>query len=166
MAKENTARDNRPQPSTAVIPAGYEKRTDEVVGFWDPSLGPIHFVPQFARAFDNKTDKTKPSILIQGTSVGTNTLITKDEDFVDAKEGQTIGVWYKPGMIAIRSLRGVPVYMFQNGERDTGKPQPMILFEVLSPKTGDELIITGDYRKQSAKAPLPFPIQNTDSEPF
>lgn len=140
------------------VPSGYQRRTNEVAGFWDPKLGPVHFIPRQARVFDGKIDPLKSSILIQGDSVGVNQLLNKDGEKVVCEQGEQIGVWYKPGMAPIKDLCGVPVYMYENGERDTGKGNPMKLYEVLSPKPGKNLFITGDYRKRSANTNLPFDI--------
>lgn len=141
------------------LPQGYRKRTSEVVGFWTSGATPIHFIPREARAVDNSIDASKPSILIIGESLGSadaNEVATSDGEVIATKQGDLVGIWYKPGMKALTNLMGVPVYMWEEGSRDTGKKNPMKLYEVLSPKTGEELTITGDFRRRSARAELPF----------
>jgi len=73
--------------------------------------------------------------------------------------GTLIGVWYKPGMAPIKTLKDVPVFMFPLEERATGKQNPMIVFDVSSPKNGNPLVIDDDYRKQSLHSNLPFEVK-------
>jgi hypothetical protein len=138
------------------MPEGYEKKTVDLVGFWNQDAGPLHFIPRSARAFDNKVEKSKHSILIMGESVGTNPVINADEERFECKAGDVIGVWYKPGMVAVKDLADVRVFMFASGEKDTGKPNPMTTYEVGSAKNGTTLYITEDFRKTSLYTALPF----------
>jgi hypothetical protein len=138
------------------VPAGYKRRSSEAVGFWVSGSNPIHFIPKFARAVDNSQDNKKPSVLILGESHGENEVSTSDGEMITAKLGDLVGVWYKPGMAAIKNMANVPVYMYEEGSKDTGKQSRMKLYEILSPKTGDELFITGDFRQTSLRADLPF----------
>lgn len=163
--KSNTSGEAAGNGQSRTVPAGYSKRSTEVTGFWVSGAKPVHFIPRFARAVDNSQTATRPSVLIIGEAVGDeNEGQTTDGEVIPIKKGQLIGVWYKPGMLAIKELAGVPVYMWQEGLRDTGKKDKMKLYEVLSPKPGDELIITGDFRRESAKSDLPFKVLGALSE--
>jgi hypothetical protein len=152
--------DATPRQSYA-MPEGYEKKTSDLAGFWNQDQGPIHFIPRSARAFDNKTDTMKTSILILGESVGQNPVINQDDERFDCKAGEMIGVWYKPGMVALKDLADVKVFMFVSGEKDTGKPNPMTTYEVGTPPKarGTMLYITEDFRKKSLHTSLPFPTK-------
>jgi hypothetical protein len=143
-------------------PEGYEKQSDDVVGFWDPSVGPIHFIPTAARLFDGNIEEHKPSALIVGKLVDAISLITRDDEIVEALPGEQVGVWAKPGMSALKNLAGMKVFMFQDGEIDTGKPNPMKIFEVLSKGKGKPLPVT-DSRKKS-KASTHFLTTDTSVE--
>ena len=145
------------------MPAGYKRRGD-LVGFWDPTKGPVHFIPKSAKAFDSKLEPLKPSILIFGISVGVNTCTSKDQDDVEVQSGEPIGVWYKPGLKGLKDLAGVACFCYLNGvEIDTGKTNPMKEYDVGSAKEGGTLYITEDNRDKSRHADLPFPIFATRS---
>lgn len=152
---QSSNRNGEGKPVRAV-PQGYQKRSTEVKGFWVEGENPVHFIPKTARAVDNSIDAKKHSVLIIGESMGDNELMTSDGEVFTDKKGDLIGVWYKPGMLAIKDMADVPVFMYRIGERDTGKPNPMKLYEVNSPKTGEELLITGDFRVKSRRLELPF----------
>jgi len=143
-------------------PEGYEKQSDDVVGFWDPSVGPIHFIPTAARLFDGNLEAHKPSALIVGKLVEPIALITRDDEVVEALPGEQVGVWAKPGMSALKGLAGMKVFMFEDGEIDTGKPNPMKVFEILSRGKGKPLPVT-DTRKKS-KASTHFLTTDTTVE--
>lgn len=138
------------------IPEGYAEQSGDIVGFWAPELSPtIHFIPTEARAFDSKLEKKKSSVLVLGTLKDAIPLIRNDEE-VAGKAGDIVGVWYKPGMKAIRDLAGTPVFMFASGELDTGKPNPMIVFKVFAKSKGQTLLLGEDFRKDSVATELPF----------
>lgn len=143
-------------------PAGYESRTSDIVGFWNPDQGPVHFVPRLCRAFDSNVDNAKPSVLIIGESVGEQTVYMGEQgnqEAVEAKPKDMIGVWYKPGMASIKNLADVAVFMYPTGEQDTGKPNPMTTFFVGSKKEGTKLMVHDDYRKRSRHTVLPFEVK-------
>jgi hypothetical protein len=143
------------------MPAGYKKRGD-LAGFWDPNQGPVHFIPKYAKAFDSKIEKLKPSVLIFGTSVGVNACMTKDQELVEVEAGELIGVWYKPGLKGLGDLAGVSCFCYLTGkEIDTGKGFPMKEYDVGSAKEGGVLYVTEDNRDKSRHADLPFPIFQT-----
>ena len=145
------------------VPEGYEEQSSDLVGFWQPDKGPVHFIPLYARAFDNGVEASKPSILIIGQSVMSNsTLVDGEGAPVTSQSGELIGVWYKPGMNAVAKLANVRVYIQKTGERDTGKPNPMTTFSVSKPQNahGNELFVTDDFRKKSKHAELPIRLKN------
>jgi hypothetical protein len=148
---------------TIVAPEGFEKRSDDLVGFWDYELTPIRCIPRAAKLMDNHVEKDKPSILlIVELTAPCGAVPGKKEDeegepFV-APEGSLVGIWYKPGMRKIRDLGGVEVFMKFDGEKDTGKPSPMKVFEVQSAKLGTRIPVTDDIRDKSR------PIRGNDGK--
>lgn len=142
-------------------PAGYVEESGDIVGFWDPEQAPIHFVPRTVRLFDSTIDASKPGALLFGELIDPTIVNTPGEDSVpaQAKKGDMVGIWLKPGMKALAQLGGVPVYMLQDGELDTGKPNPMKTFKILRKARGTALIVEADYRVRSKGAPLPVPVQ-------
>jgi len=161
MAKDNGKKVTKIDPPA--VPEGYKKRTTELVGFWNMEKGPVHFIPKFARVFDSDIENSKPSILLIGDSVGGNPIMAKDGEEKTASDSQPIGIWYKPGMSAVKDLAGVKVFMYITGEQDTGKPNPMKTFDVLSKQDGQTLFITEDYRKKSTHVALPFPVKGKET---
>jgi hypothetical protein len=140
-------------------PDGYQRQATDIVGFWDPTKSEtIHFVPLEAKLFDSKIEPTKPSTIVIGKLVDAVSLKAPggEDETVEGKPGDLVGVWYKPGMSALKNLQGVKVFMFEAGELDTGKPNPMKLFEVLSKTKGAVLQVTEDRRKKSAHAETSF----------
>ncbi len=138
------------------MPEGYEERTSDLVGFWDQEKGPIHFVPRYAKVFDSHIEAGKSSIVIVGQAVGSVPLLDSDGNEFDSQPGDVIGVWYKPGMVQIKSLADVRVFMYLSGEQDVGKINPMKTYKVGSSKKGNTLYLTDDYRKKSKHTELPF----------
>src|SRR4029077_3519143 len=141
------------------VPEGYEKQATDIVGFWDPSKHPtIHFIPLEVKLLDSKIEPNKPSTIVVGKLVGNQALLAPggEDEVVQGEDGDLIGVWYKPGMSAIRSLAGVKVFMYITGEIDTGKPNPMVTYDVLSERKGAELHATQDARKKSRHVETPF----------
>jgi len=146
-ASEPTTRINQ----THALPEGYEKRSDDVVGFWNPeSNAPLHFIPREAAVFDGKDEPEKPAIIVFGELVDAVQLEDAEGNPVDGQPGDRIGLWGKPGMKALKGLCGVKVFMFLSGEKDVGKPQPMKVFEVASSRDGDPLPVD-DRRKLSRR---------------
>jgi hypothetical protein len=133
------------------VPKGYEESTSDLVGFWNPEEGPIHFIPKIARLFDSSIDASKPSCLIMGELVDDcPNLINGDKEKVLGRKGDEVGVWYKPGMRAIKRKAGLKCYVYANGELDTGKPNAMQMFSVNAPKNGQGMNIPAeDMRKLS-----------------
>jgi hypothetical protein len=142
------------------LPANYKEKSSDLIGFWNPAKGPVHFVPRFARSFDSNLESNKTSIIIMGQAIDAMVLSNKEHDDVQCKAGDMIGVWYKPGMNAIKDLADVAVFMFPSGHQQTGKPNPMVTFKIAHQKDGNPLLITDDFRKKSLHTSLPFPLKN------
>ena len=142
------------------LPEGYKEKSSDITGFWNQANGPVHFVPRFARVFDSKLDPLKHSVIIMGEAVGPMTLLSKEHDDVECKAGDIIGVWYKPGMNAIKDLADVSVFMYPSGVKATGKPNDMVTYTIAHKKDGNPLLITDDYRKKSSHTTLPFALKN------
>jgi hypothetical protein len=137
--------------SRPALPEGFKKVDSDIIGFWQSDMGPIFFVPEEATVSDSKLEPQKPSGLIRGTLVqGCEALLNSDGEQVVGKPGDRVGVWAKPGMRELKALAGAKVFMFADGEKDTGKPNAMALFEIATAdgKLGNPLPIE-DRRKQS-----------------
>jgi hypothetical protein len=158
MAKNN-------QPN---IPAGYKEQSSDIVGFWDSTSGDtIHMIPRFLRLFDSKLDPAKSSTLLVAELVDAINVQNADGETVLAEKGQEVGIWTKPGMVSVKKLGGVDVYMYQDGEKDTGKGNPMKLYKVLAREKGVTVPVSGDFRKRSlGKGQLPISSNSEDDIPF
>lgn len=170
-------------PQNVQVPQGYEKQATDLIGFWDPSKHPtIHFVPLEVKLFDSKLEAVKPSAMVVGKLVGSQPLLAPggEDEVVQGGDGDLVGIWYKPGMSALKNLAGVKVFMYITGELDTGKPNPMVTYDVLSRTKGGELHVTQDARKKSKHVETAFggpkgdarsnaanpPSQGDDDVPF
>jgi hypothetical protein len=162
MAKKKNTEKTRKVPPTidpSLIPEGYQERTDDVKGFFNEEYGSIHFVPVEVKAMDSSQDAEKASGLIFGRLLSPCMLATKvgEETVpVQGEEGDIVGVWYKPGMRAIRNLAGEAVFMFLSGHKDVGKQNEMGVYTIMSQGQGAPLPLAEDLRKASASKPLPF----------
>lgn len=146
--------------SKYTAPEGYKQAAEDVSGYWDPDDGPIHCIPRGAKIFDGNIDKTKPSTLLLCELVGNQKMrlakpdgAPKDTkgDLVELPSGTIVGVWGKPGMKAIRNLADCKVFMYQEGEKDTKKPNPMKLFKITFTGPGNKQIpVLEDTRDKSA----------------
>jgi hypothetical protein len=137
------------------VPKGFTDQSLDVVGFYDPDVqADIQFVPNEAVLSDSTIEPRKVSILVFGTLVEDCKLVetSKSGNVIEGKKGDSVGIWAKPGMRALRNLAGVHVVMYPDGEKDTGKPNPMTLFKVLAAKKGSKLSITEDRRDKSKAA--------------
>lgn len=145
----------------------YKKRGVDLKGFWNPDLGPIHCIPVAAKLFDSNMDESKASTLLVVTLVEKcEAIVSKSEDdpdetaHVETQIGDQVGVWYKPGMAAIKTLCGVPVVIMYErdakGEIVTKKMKkkgmnPMKCFDVLSESNPMKVIpVIEDTRDKSA----------------
>ncbi len=161
MAKKNGSKGEKVESTgqTPKAPEGYLKQSTDILGFWDPDkTESIHFIPLEVKLFDSQIEPHKPSAIVVGKLVDATTLKAPggEDEIVEGKPGDIIGVWYKPGMSAIKNLGGVKVFMYPNGEVDTGKPNPMKLFEVLAKTKGSELAVTQDFRDKSKNVSTTF----------
>lgn len=154
---ESGATEPAQAPRVYQAPEGYTRQTDEVKGFWAYDLGPLHFVPVRAILTDSQIEPQKTSVLVIGNLVDRTTLSTKDPDDdesdlqVIGEPGDVVGVWAKPGMRELKELAGERVFIYYKGEKDTGKPNPMKLFEIFAKSKGDPLPIE-DKRDKSRHA--------------
>lgn len=146
------------KPSPVALPEGFQDRSSNIVGVWDPESGPIQFVPSHAIVTDSKTfDKTKPSTLLFGKLTKPTILKTKgDEDdddavLVEGRPGDLVGVWVKPGMRDIAGLGGVEVFMARDPseDKDVDKGNDMKGFRIGSVKTGTRIELSTDLRDKS-----------------
>ena len=141
MAKDNKKNDAPKTftPRKIEAPEGFESRNGDFVGFWDEELEPVMFgTPLEARMSDSKADSRKPSILITFKIEKDMTVASSADSGgrpVTAKAGDLVGVWSRPGMAALKALAGVTVHMYSSGEKDTGKPNAMRVYEISSRRT-------------------------------
>lgn len=134
-------------------PEDFDKKGGDLVGFWDMNLTPIQCIPRGVKLFDGNQDKEKASILITVELTRPAACRpTKDEENgapFAAPPGSLVGVWYKPGMKAIRDLCGSEVWMKLSGEKDTGKQNPMKTFDLTWKVNGTRIPVTEDLRDKS-----------------
>lgn len=140
------------EAAEAAIPDGYEEQSADIAGFWIQEGPAIHFVPTECRMMDSSIDKTKTSTLVIGRLVDAVDLTTSDKVIFRGEPGDVVGVWAKPGMTALATLAGIPVYMYLDSFKDTGKASPMARFAVLSKGRGAQLPVTRDTRVASRSA--------------
>jgi len=140
------------------LPEGFESRSSDIVGTWNPEAGPIRFIPTHAIVGDGKKfDKTKPSLLIFGKLTVDTMLSAKGEEDdereeVQGKAGELVGVWAKPGMKDIATLCEVEVFMVRTPEKDkdVGKGNDMKTYLCASKTNPNKPIpITVDRRDLS-----------------
>lgn len=140
-------------------PDGYRRGGGDVIGFHDPEKqGPIHGIPRGAKLSDSSIEKDKPSGFVIFELLDPCTVSVEDADGnttdLEAKKGDTVGVWLKGGMRALKNMAGIAVFMQFMGEKKLkGRPaaqKPMKLYQFdLGPGKGGELQVVEDNRKQS-----------------
>ena len=145
---------SKPAIPKATPPAGYASKSEDVVGFADLEVyGPIHGIPRAAKLSDSKIEKDKTSMFVVFELIDPCKVNAKDGEndvVIDAKKGEMIGVWTKPGMKGIRNLAGCKVWLAFTGEKDIGKPSPMKVYDIRSPDSGGQMIpIIEDNRERS-----------------
>lgn len=173
MSKKNRSNEaetphDAPKATNGGAPAGYEKQSEDVAGYWVPKDGPIHCIPRGVKLFDGNIEANKPAILIFADLVDALDVSRKadegnDKETVRAEAGSRVGIWYKPGMKPIRNLAGVKVWMAFAGEKEIGKPSPMQLFDVRSAGKGNPMPVTEDTRKKSARVVTDFDVRRETS---
>lgn len=132
-------------------PEGFVRQSGDIAGTW-VSATPIIGIPRSAKLMDSQMDDKKAAALVL-FELTKPCIIDAEGEFRTAEEGEIVGVWYKPGMRALRWLRDVEVFMKMEPEskwKDTGKDSAMITYEVTSLKKGLPMMILEDYRETSA----------------
>lgn len=156
--KEETMAQEQNNTPAFQMPEGFEDASADLVGYWDLKA-PIFVIPLYITLSDSKLEPLKTSVLIHCKAVQA-TKVLKDEEtgeYIDVKVGDLVGVWYKPGMKAIATCKDIPVYLYQDGELDTGKMNPMKVFRV-GIKQGSNRVplpIMADYRRTSKRNAIP-----------
>lgn len=160
MATRNRTAEDLGLPPMPQLPAGYEDRSAEPVGQWQPMGGYCHFIPQFARLVDSDVDDTKPSTLVIGELVEPCKVIDREDNEIEAEAGQLVLVWVTPGSKAILKCKGVKCFVFLTGEQDTGKPNPMKTYTVAAPKGAPQELVPleADHRKNSKDKVTPWDL--------
>jgi len=136
------------------VPEGFRRVSDDPIGFFDPNVqSAIRFRPRGVSLCDNSLKAGTVTILIIGEATARVSL----SEGVVAEPGDTIGIWYRPGMKDVHRTFGAEVYLVSTGEEiDVGKPCPMKVFEVYATGAGTLLPILHDYRDNSRACPTPF----------
>jgi hypothetical protein len=155
-----TAQSTKSKPNAAPkvsfkAPEGFSDQNQDVVGFYDQEVEPvIEFVPIEAILSDSNLDESKVSTLIFGKLVKPTKLVetSKSGNVIEGKKGDLVGIWGKPGMRALRNLCGEHVIMYPDGQRETGKPNPMTVYKCLAAKKGSRLPVVEDRREKSKNA--------------
>jgi hypothetical protein len=163
-----TAASSEPAKKRA-LPKGYTKQSTDVVGFYDEEVqDEIHFIPLEAVHQDSSLDERKVSTLIFGKLVDPCRLTesAKSGNVVQGKVDDIVGVWYRPGMRDIRMLGGVPVFMYPDGIKDTGKPNPMKKYSCNSVSKGKRIVIIEDRRDKSKGISTDFDAPDGGPAPF
>jgi hypothetical protein len=154
MAKKNNGTTTTAEPQSngkVAPPQGYAKQSLDPIGMWD-GKGAIHFIPRRVKMFDGNIEKNKPSILVIAQLLDVASLLVKNDDTgefetAQGNRGDVIGIWYKPGMKDLTQLCDAKVWMTFDGERNTGKPNPMKMFDIRSPGPSKRVFCTSDERK-------------------
>ncbi len=134
--------------------------TGDVSGYWDPEKSAIRCKPISCKMFDGEIESNKVSILIIAELTTKNILKSKDAEgeweYNEVPAGTMAGIWYKPGMRGIVKKMGVDCYIKYVAEQDTGKPNPMKVYEVKAPAGGTLIPIIEDTREDSAEVVTDF----------
>jgi len=178
-AQSNTEQSNNEQSKTdsgVQAPKGYDdERASDVVGFYDDEIqGQLNFIPREVKLADNSIDPERPSCLIVGKLLADTKLKAPkeaSEETVDGSKGDTVGVWYKPGMKGVLMCAGIPVFMFRSGEKMLkNRPQPMKVYTVKTRSEdrgkGRMIPVSEDFRDKSRDEKTPFTKGETKSSEF
>jgi hypothetical protein len=146
-------------PTAHELPPGYEQRGSDLVGYYTGN-GPFHFTPQDAVLIDNKKFRDKISTLVRGVLQSELPLIDSEGNEIAGKVGDAVGLWLQNGMLGLKNMAGVPVYLFQDGLKDVGKGKPMKTYSLNVPKgrQGRPLMVLEDRRKETRHLPSLLPI--------
>lgn len=137
--------------------------TGDVIGYWDPEKSACMCIPRGVKIFDGNIDDRRPAMLLVCEATRNGIVIqrrdSKEDDWEHArtKKGDMIGVWYKPGMRGILNRGGVECkILLTDKEIDTGKPNPMPVYEVKAARVGTSIPVLEDSRVESRHAKTPF----------
>ena len=146
--------------------------TGDVEGYWDPEVTAIRCRPISVKLFDGNIDSRKPAILIIAELVLPCKIAYKAEaddkewSYRKAKPGTMVGLWYKPGMRGIVCKAGIDCYVKITEEtKDTGKGNPMKIYEVRAGAGGTRIPISEDVRHKSARATTDFDVRRLPKAP-
>lgn len=156
MAKNTEKTNATKRPAVKIedfqLPAEFQQVNLDIVGFWREDR-PIQCRPETVKLFDNKTEKVKPSALITvRLTEDCEVLDPKTGELLEAKEGQLVGIWGRPGMRDLRVLAGCRVAIIPDGEIEIkDKPNPMRAYKIFSHKDdeGSTLKVDLDKREKS-----------------
>jgi len=176
MAKESAAK--KPE-APKYIPEGLRKTTGDVVGFHDlEDHGPIYGIPMGAKLSDSKLDASKPSCFVIFQLLEDKKLPpcivyegSGDEQVkFEAKPGDMVGVWTKPGMKPIFNACGRKVFIAFAGEKKLkGRPEaqsPMKMYDChISDGPLKQVPLIEDNREQSKGAKTPWHKKQTGRQP-
>lgn len=159
----------------------YESSVGDVQAYWDsaspPDIrdwrkdhnappkfagtpNPVHFEPLYVSLSDSsikpgKNEPWKQSALIHGRLLTRCRLRPAEKGSEDAlrwyEEGTHIGIWAKPGMRELNSLKGVKVLLDHNGFKDIGQPSLMVDFKIRFKGKGEKLEVPpGEDRRDKS----------------
>lgn len=148
-------------------PKGFEVVSDDIAGYWDAACPPMEFFPDSIRLMDNVNRESvgRSSALIVGKLAKPATLVANTEDKADRhrvtfEAGTIVGIWAKPRMRELGTLRGCHVWIAPSGTQKMGDDRnDMQLFQIaVSEETkrlkGKRLQLTEDSRSASLEEPL------------
>lgn len=146
------------------VPEGFQKRSYDIEHFWDWEKGPIQGVALAVKLSDSNQDEEKPSALLFVKLSADAVCDHKDPATDEKKEGVVVpkgtivGVWVKPGMRDVADCHNVEFFMAHEGQKQTGKANPMELFGVYTADDAPRKLvpIIADNRKESKKAGTMF----------
>jgi len=139
-------------------PDGLTDRAGDVIGWWPPEgAGGVFCTPLYCKLFDSSQDPLKPAVMVFARLERARKLLSSDgKEPLDGQAGDLIAFWARPGMRALNNLCGASVWIAQKVDdegqpmtRDTGKGNPMKLFEVESTDGGTKLPVAEDLRVKS-----------------
>jgi len=155
------------------LPEGGSEISGDIVGYWDYKKSAIRCIPRSVKMFDGNIEPNKVSCLVMVELTQPCLVYTKEDSesepvLVRAPIGQTVGIWYKPGMRAIVNKEGIDCYIKRNPEKDkitnnmktVKDPNPMKAFLVIAGPGGTKIPIIEDARNESA-----FKVKNGEVVP-
>ena len=151
-------------------PEGFSDGAADLDGYWNFEKSPIFCIPQSARIMDGNIDTDKPAILFTvkltkpcAINLPKEKGDTSDAQLAIAKAGAMVGIWFKPGLRALKNLGNQECKVAYTGEKNTGKPNPMKVFYVGYPKVGTVVPVVEDAREDSAHVPTIFDVKPSEA---